>query len=105
MLPKEILKFCILHTHCKAVLLDLTSANQIIPITAELTAGLAYWLICGELKPHQRQSGMKSFQEALRKADGFFQSAEVNILPEDNAMIMFTSGKQLELNEFIVYLN
>ena len=99
MLPKEVLKFCILHTHCKAVLLDLTSTNQIIPIMAELTTGLVYWLIRGELEAHQRQSGMKSFQEALRGADGFFQSTEINILPEDNAMIVFTSGKQLELDD------
>jgi hypothetical protein len=99
MLPKEVLKFCILHTHCKAVLLDLTSTNQILPIMAELATKLACWLLCGELEAQQRQFGMKSFQEALRKADGFFQPTEINILPEDNAMIVFTSGKQLELDD------
>lgn len=95
-LPLDPLAFCIIHTECKLVILDAERAEKLQPIVDKLYAehNVTGILVFNSL---DRQGGkaqwrrMKGFEEALQNHS--VVPLQENVLePEDEALIMFTSG-------------
>ena len=92
-LPLEPLQHCIAHTGCKLLLLDAERADRLEPVTGALTNAHAV-LVFNSTEGKGNWRGMESLDLVLHH----FRGAEIlesspNIMPEDNATIMFTSGK------------
>ncbi|KAF9071752.1 hypothetical protein BDP27DRAFT_1500612 [Rhodocollybia butyracea] len=92
-LPLEPLTFCIVHTGCKVVLVDAERAEKL-----ELSVDKLYSernvtgvLVFNPQDGKGQWSGMDSFNKAFESHHGDSYPEE-NVLPEDDAVIMFTSG-------------
>ncbi|KAF5393503.1 hypothetical protein D9757_000599 [Collybiopsis confluens] len=93
-LPLEPLTFCILHTECKVVILDAERAEKLEPIVDKLyTEGNAAGILVLNAQDGKGQwRRMVSFDEALVHYSGTSPPEEEEISPEDDSLIMFTSG-------------
>ncbi|KAL0072407.1 hypothetical protein AAF712_000170 [Marasmius tenuissimus] len=97
-LPIEPLSFCITHTECKLLLVDVERADKLEPaLDVILSKGClenVLVITVNEEEHRRRWRGMETFRSALQ--DNLSTTAEplpaVEIDPEDNAVIMFTSG-------------
>ncbi|TFK44712.1 hypothetical protein BDQ12DRAFT_742029 [Crucibulum laeve] len=97
-LPLEPLHHCLAHTDCKLIIVDTERADRIEPLVSKITeeVGTTGFLVFHDRQETRTWGGMSSFQAT---ADAFPQEAAINIvnknleiLPEDNATIIFTSG-------------
>ncbi|KAG6916503.1 hypothetical protein DXG01_006502 [Tephrocybe rancida] len=98
-LPLIPLRFCIAHTECKVIVLDPERAELLESVAAKLKAetGCNGILVFAVEEGKGNWSGMESWEAVLAAYDGDTRSiatgeGEAEILPEDNAAIMFTSG-------------
>ncbi|KAG6915675.1 hypothetical protein DXG01_010464 [Tephrocybe rancida] len=97
-LPIIPLRFCITHTECKVIILDPERAELLESVAANLKAearcnGI---LVFAVEEGKGNWSGMENWEAVLAAYDGDTRSivtgeGEAEILPEDNATIMFTS--------------
>ncbi|KAE9399485.1 acetyl-CoA synthetase-like protein [Gymnopus androsaceus JB14] len=92
-LPLEPLTFCITHTDCKLVILDAERAEKLEPVVDKLYSehSVTGILVLNSQEGKSRWKRMDSFDEALKNESGS-PPFEENVLPEDEAVIMFTSG-------------
>ncbi|KAK1218480.1 hypothetical protein PQX77_018806 [Marasmius sp. AFHP31] len=97
-LPIEPLSFCITHTECKLLLVDVERADKLEPaldvIFSKGCLDNVLVITVNEEEHRRRWRGMETFRSVLQ--DNLSTTAEplpaVEIDPEDNAVIMFTSG-------------
>ncbi|KAE9396336.1 acetyl-CoA synthetase-like protein [Gymnopus androsaceus JB14] len=92
-LPLEPLMFCIAHTDCKLVIADAERAEKLEPVVDKLFAeyNITGILVLNSHEGKGQWRRMESFDEALKNDSGAPPSEEI-VLPEDEAVIMFTSG-------------
>ncbi|KAJ7068258.1 hypothetical protein C8F01DRAFT_1117516 [Mycena amicta] len=90
-LPATPLLYCLTHAQCKVIILDSERAERLVSVVQKL--GGAEILVFEN--GNGRWKGMKSWQSVLDEFKGdpmkIFQQ-DPNILPEDDAVIFFTSG-------------
>ncbi|ESK97065.1 long-chain-fatty-acid-- ligase [Moniliophthora roreri MCA 2997] len=97
-LPVDPLRFCISHAECKLVVLDAERADRLQPIITQLAkdTGIIQVLVFALTAQERTRSwrGMELFDSALQNFIPVANSpiSEIEIHPEDNAVIMFTSG-------------
>jgi acyl-coenzyme A synthetase/AMP-(fatty) acid ligase len=92
-LPLEPLTFCIGHTGCKLLILDAERAEKLEPIVDKLFSeqNVTRILVLNVQDGKGQWRRMESFNRALENHSA--QSApEEEVLPEDDALIIFTSG-------------
>ncbi|KAG6919115.1 hypothetical protein DXG01_008922 [Tephrocybe rancida] len=95
-LPIEPLQYCLARTDCKVVMLDAERADRIAPVALEILRDRpTSFLVFGEDTDKNRWPGMGSFLTIVDKYQNDLAdilATDLQILPEDNALIMFTSG-------------
>lgn len=96
-MPLDVLYHCLAHTQCKLVVVDSERADRLEPSAPKLIAdvGTTGFLVLEAHEGKGRWKGMRTWEEALNSYGGNSQSilvSDPNILPEDNASILFTSG-------------
>lgn len=96
-LPLETLKYCLVHTQCKLIILDPERANRIEVATETITSeiGTKGFLVLDAQEGKGKWRNMKKWAEVMDayKGDtGEILRRNPGILPEDNATIIFTSG-------------
>lgn len=107
-LPLNALEHCLTHTQCKLVILDPERANVLENATRKLTdAGAVAFLVMECHEGKGTWNGMQSWGSAVGHFEGAQDEVIENdpdILPEDNATIIFTSGKSvhIESNYFLI---
>ncbi|KIL66207.1 hypothetical protein M378DRAFT_10208 [Amanita muscaria Koide BX008] len=95
-LPLEPLQHCIAHTGCKLLLLDDERADRLQPFltTSAQEAGTHGFLLLNSIEGKGNCRTMESLDSVLHQFRGSaILETSHNIMPEDNATIMFTSGK------------
>ncbi len=98
-LPTDSLKYCLVHTQCKLLIVDHERAVKLEPILSSIYTendlSGALILDCPSHEPLPR--GTESYHDVLEHYSGEVQSVLAEsypyIHPEDNAAIMFTSGR------------
>ncbi|KAK0452898.1 uncharacterized protein EV420DRAFT_629950 [Desarmillaria tabescens] len=96
-LPLEPLRHCITLTKCSLIILDTERADMIEPIGAELrlACGASRCLVLEDHEGKGHWEGMDVWSRVFSEYDGDIGSVlndDPQISPEDNAMIIFTSG-------------
>lgn len=94
-LPLEPLQHCIAHTGCKLLLLDDERADRLQPFltTSAQEAGTHGFLLLNSIEGKGNCRTMESLDSVLHQFRGpAILETSHNIMPEDNATIMFTSG-------------
>ncbi|KAG6900762.1 hypothetical protein C0993_002186 [Termitomyces sp. T159_Od127] len=96
-LPLEPLRHCLLHTDCKLILLDQERADRLAPAVFDLLRDtpVTGFLVFDDQNDERVWQGMSSFHRALQNYRGGVEdvlAVDPKIMPEDNAVIMFTSG-------------
>jgi len=99
-LPIEPLGFCIKHTACKLVILDSERADRLAPAIADTFKDMlpTRFLVFDAYADQSRWPGMGSFPSVVRNYQGDvvdILGTDPGIEPEDNALIIFTSGASL----------
>ncbi len=94
-LSLEPLSFCIVHAQPRLLNVDAERANALTPTVDKICAeaGIAAVLV---LHPKRIPRGMENYHTAIDKHDGSYKDIfkdNPTISPEDNAVIMFTSGE------------
>ncbi|KAF8913879.1 hypothetical protein CPB84DRAFT_1757805 [Gymnopilus junonius] len=95
--PRDTLAYCIARTECKLIIVDPERADTLGPIAKKLVTdsesnGI---LVIESLEIKKSWRGMKSWEAALNDYQGDPRKAlsmDPQVLPEDNATILFTSG-------------
>ncbi|KAJ7056303.1 hypothetical protein C8F01DRAFT_1221005 [Mycena amicta] len=90
-LPATPLLYCLTHAQCKVIILDSERVDRLVSVTQKL--GGAKILVFERGNGHWK--GMKSWQSVLDDFKGDpmkIVKQDLNILPEDDAVIFFTSG-------------
>lgn len=97
-LPIDPLRFCLSHTGCKLVLVDAERATVLEPLASGSAQieGIIGFLVLDSHEGKGTWKGMECFNRAIEsyrdKADTILEN-DPNMVPEDNASIMFTSGE------------
>ena len=96
-LPLEPLRHCLSHTGCKLILLDPERADRLAPAVFDILRDrqVTDFLVFDDQGNEHVWQGMTSFHRALQKYAGStadILAVDPQIMPEDNATIMFTSG-------------
>ncbi|KNZ77743.1 2-succinylbenzoate--CoA ligase [Termitomyces sp. J132] len=97
-LPLEPLRHCLSHTGCKLILLDPERADRLAPAVFDLlrdTPATGFLVFDDQDNTEHGWQGMSSFYSALENYHGGTAdvlAVDPQIMPEDNATIMFTSG-------------
>jgi len=98
-LPLEALHYCLTHTQCKLIIVDPERADRLESTMHEIIAEAKSTGVL-VLNPHEgkgRWTSMESWDAVLAAYTGDTKGiatgvGEVEIVPEDNATILFTSG-------------
>ncbi|KNZ81035.1 2-succinylbenzoate--CoA ligase [Termitomyces sp. J132] len=95
-LPFDPLQFCLSHTDCRVVMLDTERAERLTPIALDrLRDRPSKFLVFDEKMDINLWPGMSSFPATINGYKGGtadILAMDPQILPEDNALVMFTSG-------------
>ncbi|KAF9463755.1 hypothetical protein BDZ94DRAFT_1257980 [Collybia nuda] len=96
-LPLEPLKHCLLKTGCKLAVVDAERAQLFEPIVSQLAtdAGAIRFIVVECHEGKGRWTSMENWDEvmdAYRGDPSYIIKEDPGILPEDNAIIIFTSG-------------
>ncbi|KJA24659.1 hypothetical protein HYPSUDRAFT_38744 [Hypholoma sublateritium FD-334 SS-4] len=95
--PLDVLRYCIIRTECKLIIVDPERADKIEPIAKELAseAGSSGILVIESHEGKGHWNGMKTWTTALVDYRGDprkILTLDLDLTPEDNATILFTSG-------------
>ncbi|KAJ7233984.1 hypothetical protein C8J57DRAFT_1381406 [Mycena rebaudengoi] len=98
-LPTDALHHCLVHTQCKLIMLDPERADRLEPVISKLSAAAAGTAGVVVLESHEGKgnwNGMQSWDTILKNyracdPEKILQRGP-EMVPEDNALIMFTSG-------------
>ncbi|KAF5384198.1 hypothetical protein D9615_003371 [Tricholomella constricta] len=96
-LPVDPLRYCLTHTECKVVMVDTERADRLATGMSDIHQVIqaASFLVFDEHADHTRWPGMSSFPDVIHTYQGDVAdilTTTPHILPEDNALVMFTSG-------------
>ncbi|KAF8070124.1 hypothetical protein FPV67DRAFT_1003106 [Lyophyllum atratum] len=96
-LPLEPLRYCLSHTECKVIILDCERADRLAPAASDILRDTAAtgFLVLDNHEGGRRWQGMSSFSSVVDQYRGNVAdilATDPQILPEENAAIMFTSG-------------
>ncbi|KAJ6599084.1 hypothetical protein DFH09DRAFT_1130060 [Mycena vulgaris] len=95
-LPTAPLLHCLTHTQCKLIMLDSERADRLEPVIKKLTAEAgATGVVVIEPEGKGPWKGMKLWETVFKNYKGDPKKvlqADPKLLPEDNALIIFTSG-------------
>ncbi|KAL1717443.1 hypothetical protein EV715DRAFT_292324 [Schizophyllum commune] len=102
-LPIEPLSYCITHTQCRVVICDPERSAVIQPVVDDLAAsGVNGFLVFGDTVDVNAQwAGMQSYSSVVQRfsretAEAILEDCndylDVDVQPEDNCAVMFTSG-------------
>ncbi|KAL1759440.1 hypothetical protein FB107DRAFT_205000 [Schizophyllum commune] len=102
-LPIEPLSYCITHTQCRVVICDPERSAVIQPVVDDLAAsGVAGFLVFGDtVEVNAQWAGMQSCSSVVQRfsketdraiLEGGHDYLDVDVQPEDNCAVMFTSG-------------
>ena len=91
------LRYCIIRTECKLIIVDPERADKIEPIAKELAseAGSSGILVIESREGKGHWNAMKTWSTALADYHGDprkILTLDLDLTPEDNATILFTSG-------------
>ncbi|KIK06727.1 hypothetical protein K443DRAFT_88918 [Laccaria amethystina LaAM-08-1] len=95
--PLDTLVYCLTHTQCKLIIVDSERADRLEPITSKLAreAQTNSFLVIESHEGKGEWAGMKTWDAVFDAYKGDTQTIlneDFEILPEDNAAILFTSG-------------
>ncbi|KAJ7283669.1 hypothetical protein C8J57DRAFT_1293235 [Mycena rebaudengoi] len=96
-LPTDALHHCLVHTQCKLIMLDPERADRLEPVISKLSvaAGTAGVVVLESHEGKGNWNGMQSWDTVLknyRGDPGKILQRDPEMVPEDNALIIFTSG-------------
>lgn len=96
-LPLQPLRFCLSHTECKVVIVDAERADLLEPLVSSTTAGLGNteFFVFDSHEGKGWWKGMECFRDAVERYRGdpiAIIEEDPQMMPEDDAVIMFTSG-------------
>ncbi|KAK0454805.1 hypothetical protein EV421DRAFT_1943272 [Armillaria borealis] len=97
-LPLEPLKYCIIHTQCRLLLIDSERAAVLEPVLTAMCSeiGVTGVLVLDALCDASLRKGMERYHDVVNDFVGHWRNVLDErypaIHPEDNAAIMFTSG-------------
>ncbi|KAG6917312.1 hypothetical protein DXG01_002970 [Tephrocybe rancida] len=96
-LPLEPLRHCLSHTECKLIVLDPERADRLAPAVTQILreTPATGFLVFDDHESGRQWPGMRSFRKAVQNYRGGSSdilALDPHVLPEDNAIIMFTSG-------------
>jgi len=97
-LPMDVLYHCLTHTQSKLIILDPERADRLGPIASKFAAGTIGLLVLEAGEGKGKWDHMVTWDDALANYKGNSQNILTNdpeIVPEDNASIVFTSGMSL----------
>ena len=86
----DVMQHCITSTNCKVVVVDSERAKLLSPLLPKIQAGG-----CGTVlvvRSKEIPAGMTDYATAVARFAGNNSLPKIDILPEDNAVIFFTSG-------------
>ena len=89
--PKDVLAYCITSTTCKVIIIDGEKATLLSPLLSKLEAAGSKAVLVVRSK-NAVPAGMIDYNSALARFAGKTTLPKIDILPEDNAVIFFTSG-------------
>lgn len=101
----EPLRFCLSHTECKLIILDTERADTLEPAASNImrdTAAIGF-LVFDSHEGKGFWRGMSCFRTVVQQFNGpvlDILEADPQMLPEDDAAIMFTSGASLSRISF-----
>ncbi|KAJ7700065.1 hypothetical protein B0H17DRAFT_926014, partial [Mycena rosella] len=96
-LPSDPLVHCLTNTQCKLIMLDSERADILEPVIVKMTAdaGATGVVVLESHEGKGRWNGMQPWETVFNNYKGDPQKVfnhDPKLLPEDNALIMFTSG-------------
>ncbi|KAK0226097.1 hypothetical protein IW262DRAFT_1457335 [Armillaria fumosa] len=97
-LPLEPLRYCIIHTQCRLLLIDMERAAVLEPVLTAMCSeiGVTGVLVLDASCDASLRKGMERYQDVVNDFVGHWRNVLDEtypaIHPEDNAAIMFTSG-------------
>jgi long-chain acyl-CoA synthetase len=101
-LMEDALSYCITSTGTKVVFADPERASRLAPKLAELkTKGVKGVMVTRS--GAKRFDGMTRYEEVVKKYTSKTEYPEVDVGPEDNAVIFFTSGTSLFVPPPVMY--
>ena len=111
-LPIEPLSYCITHTQCRVLICDPERSAVIQPVVDDLAAsGVAGFLVFGDtVEVNAQWAGMQSCSSVVQRfsketdnaiLEGGHDYLDVDVQPEDNCAVMFTSGEFIHEMHFL----
>jgi len=97
-LPMDVLHHCLTYTQSKLIILDPERADRLEPIASRFAAGTVGLLVLEASEGKGKWNHMVTWDDALANYKGNSQNIltdDPEIVPEDNASILFTSGMSL----------
>ncbi|KAJ7129707.1 hypothetical protein C8R44DRAFT_777452 [Mycena epipterygia] len=96
-LPTAALLHCLTNTQCKLIILDSERADRLEPVVKKLTtdAGATGIVVLESHEGKGRWKGMQPWETVVKNYKGDARKVlkhDPKLLPEDNALIIFTSG-------------
>jgi len=95
--PLSVLRHCFVHTQCKLVVVDAERADRLEPTACDLSVDAtgAGFLVIEAHKGKGHWNGMRTWNEVLDGYQGPLDAITEDpaVVPEDNASILFTSGR------------
>jgi hypothetical protein len=93
-MPVNVLHHCFLHTQSKLVIVDCERADRLESSPSKLDTGIKFLVLEGH-EGKRKWDGMLLWEDVFNAYNGDCESiitTDPNILPEDDASIVFTSG-------------
>jgi hypothetical protein len=100
------MRHCLSHTQSKLIILDAERADRVEPVVYQLLAdtGATGCLVLGANEGKGLWQGMRLWKHVMDNFKGNIQGvlkSNLDILPEDNATIFFTSGMSAALPQLL----
>jgi hypothetical protein len=101
-MPVDVLHHCFLHTQSKLIIVDWERADRLEPSISKLGVDITFLVLEGH-RGKRKWNGMRLWEDVFNTYIGNSESiitTDPNILPEDNASIVFTSGTRIHISSF-----
>lgn len=105
-MPTDLLHHCFSHTQSKLIIIDRERADRLESSISKLVTDTKFLVLEGH-EGKGKWNGMLLWEDALNAYSGDSESiitTDPDILPEDNASILFTSGMRVQFSSLQLML-